>query len=48
MNKSQELEIMVTRAEIYADEVMQKHETNWYGEEIKETKPVEETKDGEA
>ena len=50
MNKSQELEVMLTRAEIYADEVMEKHERNWYGEEAKEVKPgeIQENKDGEA
>lgn len=41
MNKSQELEVMVTRAEIHADEVMAKYETAWYGAEAKEVQPVE-------
>ena len=36
MNKSQELEVMVMRAEIYADEAMEKYETAWYGVEAKE------------
>ena len=41
MNKSQELEVMVMRAEIYADDVMEKYEQAWHGEEAKEIKPKE-------
>ena len=49
MNKSQELEVMLLRAEVYADEVIQKHESNWYSEEAREAKPAQpqEIKDSE-
>lgn len=36
MNKSQELEVQVMRAEIHADEVMRKYESAWHGAEAKE------------
>ena len=36
MNKAQELEVMVMRAEMYADEVMAKYESAWHGAEAKE------------
>ena len=48
MNKSQELEVMVMRAEIYADEVMAKYEAAWYGQEAKEAKPIEKEEDKDA
>ena len=47
MNKSQELEVMVMRAEIYADEVMEKYESAWHGQEAVEAKPPQEQEETE-
>ena len=47
MNKSQDLEVMVLRAEIHADEVMKKYESAWHGQEAKEATPKEEVEDGD-
>ena len=42
MNKSQKLEVMVMKAEIQADEVIEKHEKAWHGAEAKEVEEEEE------
>jgi len=45
MNKSQEMEVMVLRAEMKADEAMKQHQQSWYGEEpeiIENVEKVEE------
>jgi len=47
MNKSQELEVMVTRADIYADEAIAKYEAAWGGVEAKEIKESEWAKEEE-
>jgi len=45
MNKSQELEVMVMRAEIAADEAVKQHFMAWYGEDIEVVE--EEVDDGD-
>jgi len=47
MNKSEELDNMVLRADIYADETMAKYETAWHGTEAVEVEQIEEEEDGD-
>ena len=47
MNKSQELEVMVMRAEIYADEVMDKYEMAWHGQKAVEINSPQEQEEVE-
>ena len=47
MNKSQELEVQVLRAEISADETVKQHLVAWYGEEVEEVEQVEQIEEEE-